>query len=55
MALTFTKDRQASTYLTPGMLERLDRYAAAHEMPRAEAIRRLIEEGVIRFESAQDA
>jgi metal-responsive CopG/Arc/MetJ family transcriptional regulator len=51
MAATFTKDRQATTYLTPRMLERLDRYAESREMQRAEAIRRLIEEGIERFEA----
>lgn len=43
MGRTFVKDKQATTYLTPRMLERLDKWAADHEMQRAEAIRRLLE------------
>jgi metal-responsive CopG/Arc/MetJ family transcriptional regulator len=53
MALTFAKDRQATTYLTPRMLERLDAWAVAHEMQRAEAIRRLLEKGLDDYDAQQ--
>jgi metal-responsive CopG/Arc/MetJ family transcriptional regulator len=53
MPAIYAKTEQIVSTLTPSMLERLDRFAAAHEQSRAEAVRRMIETAIADWEDSQ--
>lgn len=44
------KTEKALATMTPAMRDRLDTYADAHELSRAEAIRRLVDQGLVAWE-----